>query len=228
MRDIVAATLEGRWIDTGIIAVSFVPAVGDIAGAAAKFAKALPRMAEPAAAAARRWLMNLWSYADDAGMAGHRSIDDVVADFRPAYPDVVSRLENPDIPAERIAAILNKNLPARIQNYPVLADEGKVILRFDYPNENLRPGSYFSGRSAENWIREVIGSSPRPSMQTFPDFVHNGRTLGHVGRVHDAAYRVGVRNVLVEIKMGVGARSGRQIAMDASLLRTVCLCSGTT
>ncbi|HMO11833.1 MAG TPA: hypothetical protein PKB06_10115, partial [Actinotalea sp.] len=73
VRDIVAATLEGRWIDTAIIGVGFIPAYGDFVELIGKFAKALPRMAEPAAAAARHWLIRL--LADDTGSIGPRHID---------------------------------------------------------------------------------------------------------------------------------------------------------
>ncbi|HMO11834.1 MAG TPA: hypothetical protein PKB06_10120 [Actinotalea sp.] len=50
-----------------------------------------------------------------------------------------------------------------------------------------------------------------------PILEYGGRVLHNIGRIHDAVYRNAANEtILVEIKMGIGARSARQIAADAA------------
>lgn len=206
LRDLIWSIFEGDYGNTAIIAVGFIPEIGDGIEAAAKIAKRLPDLSGAALTSARKMLFN----AEDAVS--------FVEHMRSGYPALVTKLESRGMSGDDLARLLRDNDPVhltRILDHPrartapyqgddlpffmTTGGEGEVFLRRQLSQpEDVRPDALYLGAS-------------RPSLCggcRSPDAVVETTVDGEVVKE------------LYESKVGFvrGVFANRQIAKDKALL----------
>jgi hypothetical protein len=203
VRDIVASAGERRWVDTGIIGVGFVPGLGDAAEAVGKTLRILPEMAPAAAVAARRWI---------SGTV--RQTPEVLVDaLRQVQPQMIEKLEDLGAGAQDIIRLWDSN-GDRLAD---LLANPRIRLLADYPLNSSPPGWFFDWRNTEEYMRTLRGLDPQVKPPGLPVRATEGARAGT--RNADGLYwRGGVDRILLEAKMGRGARAARQIAWDKQLI----------
>lgn len=202
VRDIFASVAEGRWIDTGLIGLGLIPAWGDAIEVVAKTLHILPEMAPAAAVAARRFLVRAVDETPEAIVDGLRAV----------HPQMIQKLEDLGAGATDIVRLWEKNG----DRLKALLDNPRVKFVRDYPLNSSPPGWFGWWKSAERYMREFRGIDPDIAPAGIEVAATGGFPAGR--RFPDGVYTVGEKVILLEAKMGRGARALRQIARDKALI----------
>lgn len=202
VRDIVASIAESRVIDTLIVGVGLVLGWGDAIEAVGKTLRLLPDMAPAAAAAARHWLREAVGEAPEAIVDGLRRI----------HPETIQKLEDLGAGAADIVRLWEKNG----DRLKALLDNPRIKFVSDYPLNASPPGWFSWWKSAERYMREFRGIDPDIAPAGIKVAATGGFPAGR--RFPDGIYQAGEALILLEAKMGRGARALRQIARDKALI----------
>ncbi|WP_431279125.1 hypothetical protein [Leifsonia poae] len=203
VRDFVANILEGNIFNAGLVAVGFIPLIGDATGAAAKIVRAMSHLHGEDARAAVRLLLQVM-HADDSAFI------DVMRQFEPG---LIGRLEARGMNDAGMARIIVSNSTDYLKR---LLDSSALLAKPPYPHG--LPTFMNTGADGERFLREFTG---------VPQYKHtlipapgkgDGVVLG--GRFPDAIVTTGLLRHLHEVKVGYvrGIFAFTQLRKDRALL----------
>lgn len=200
LRDLVHHSREGIGWDTALIAVGFVPAIGDAAGAAAKISRAIPGLAGTEARSAWRMLSGVGD--------GARYLEEA----RRVNPRLVALLEASVTKSDDLVRLLISNDPVHIER-ALLSPVRVSPLRYELP-ESLR--FYRSGYAAEDDLRDGLRRAHGAVDRTPLSVVTESGVRCTRCRVPDAHVIIGGVSTLHESKVGYvrGWFAKRQFTRD--------------